>query len=424
MSQLCLVLFVLMLVCSCNGETPVFMLASGITASEDMCVTVDNGFVDVDGAEIGLEPCVAAIAAGDGRELWSFQPNGQMMNTAGEKCAGVGSDGNGVVMMSCDASQDSTWQAEGSGQLMVGNGCLSMTGSAPGSDNVAFASAVAATSTVDAAHGASMAVDRLSGSYWASRLGDVREPVVFTIDFGAIHKLQLGVITWEFPAKSFAISTTTDGTHWKEVYSTDVNSLFENRVPFGSRFAAKVKLELREPHPVYGRFEGQALYGINSILLSAVRLRPVLVDCSKAAEAADARDKFFMSHVGEYDLAASKALRSELPSLEAAKSSLAATISELAAVLPDLASCRQVGGFADLSEQTALIPEEVFGGNRSSFVQVSTGVGTKQFAGVGMPSLAQVAEKVDDQNGIDVEAVNALVGEARLSIMSARRALR
>ena len=43
-------------------------------------------------------------------------------------------------------------------------------------------------------------------------------------------------------------------------------------------------------------------------------------DCALAAKSADARDKYFETYVGEAAPGASKALRSELPSLEVGRS--------------------------------------------------------------------------------------------------------
>ena len=102
-------------------------------------------------------------------------------------------------------------------------------------------------------------------------------------------------------------------------------------------------------------------------------------DCAKAAKSKDARDKYFLAYVGQFDSGHETALRSELPSLQArqirvlialcarsaatppyagnlrvlhtplsgmqaAEASLAATVSELTSVLPKLASCGRAGG--------------------------------------------------------------------------------
>ena len=50
-----------------------------------------------------LEDCVAAISAGDGRELWTFQPNGQLVSAVGRTCVGVQEE-EAVLLMDCDAA--------------------------------------------------------------------------------------------------------------------------------------------------------------------------------------------------------------------------------------------------------------------------------------------------------------------------------
>ena len=122
------------------------------------------GQVTTEGAAVVLEECVRSVAAGDGRELWKLQPNGQLVNIVGGKCAGlVDNDvaSGHVALMDCDAalkSNDGRSQFEmlGRGQLKLarhGAFCLSHTGPGAGRRNVAAKAATTATSSFSAEHG-------------------------------------------------------------------------------------------------------------------------------------------------------------------------------------------------------------------------------------------------------------------------------
>ena len=74
------------------------------------------------------------------------------------------------------------------------------------------------------------------------------EPVVMTLDFGETLPLQRVEILWEFVAKSFAISTSSDGLSWAEVYATDLNGLKKTAVNLGHQSARKLRLIMREVH--------------------------------------------------------------------------------------------------------------------------------------------------------------------------------
>jgi hypothetical protein len=108
-----------------------------------------------------LEGCAGAVAAGDGRDLFSLQAGGQILNIAGGKCAGLRNadvaDGGELVFGDCDAA--SKWEVLGNGQLKLtapGDLCLSQSGLAPGRTDVAAKAAVMASSTANAiSHGSS-----------------------------------------------------------------------------------------------------------------------------------------------------------------------------------------------------------------------------------------------------------------------------
>ena len=111
------------------------------------------------------------------------------------------------------------------------------------------------------------------------------------------------------------------------------------------------------------------MYGIKALSVMTPSLRSVVEDCADASRSRDARDKYFQSYVGEAVSCSSKALRSELPSLEvraflckpcrylydlvrkwydlffaqAARAALAGVAGELVDTLPKLSSCGHGG---------------------------------------------------------------------------------
>ena len=75
---------------------------------------------------------------------------------------------------------------------------------------------------------------------------DPAGPVELTVDVGSQRKLSAVDIEWEFPAKSFALSVSTDGVKWSEVHSTDSNVLDSSHISLGLVPAAKIKLVMHE----------------------------------------------------------------------------------------------------------------------------------------------------------------------------------
>jgi len=303
-----------------NTSTPVFMLVAGVSSPEEMCLSESTG-------RIGLSSCAAAVAAGDGRELWSISDGGQLVNVASRKCASAPAGATTLSVSDCRGA--STWKLLADGQAQIGDRCLSQSGPGVGTENVAAHAAVAATSSANAAsHGAAAAVDADDTTFWASKLGDVG-PAAFTIDIGEARHINSVKIAWESIAQSFSVSVSSDGTRWTEVFATTVNVEKASDVPIGLT-AGKIRIDMSKP--LGGAKPGRPLFGIKTVVALAPRLAPSLDDCSGASSSKDARDRYFPVSVSDFDLSASATLHAELPALASARTSLSTALSEVAAL--------------------------------------------------------------------------------------------
>ena len=62
-----------------------FMLVSGVPAPDgELCVVARNGALEV-------QPCLAAIVAGDGAEIFSFGVDGELVSASSSACASLAS---------------------------------------------------------------------------------------------------------------------------------------------------------------------------------------------------------------------------------------------------------------------------------------------------------------------------------------------
>lgn len=328
------VLSSLVLLASAEAQraSPSFQLMSGITGP-DQCLSA------VGESAALFEPCGEAIAAGDGREVLSFESGGQLRNVVSGKCLEA-ADGH-VSFGQCGGKSGSAWSMSEDGQLKLAGGdmCLSQSGSFAGDEDVAHGAPVHATSTSEeSSHGAVKAVDGNEKTYWTSAL-DADGLQHFTVDFGASRTVVSAVIEWELPAMGFNLQLSTDGETWTDAFATDVNGLFTSRIYLGYAKAAKARLVLKKAHPVYGEFHGKKAFGIRRFAVIAPRLETVVEKCDVAAKSADARDKHFLAYVGDFNPCPSKELRAEVPTLESALTSLASASSKLAGKFPELGGC-------------------------------------------------------------------------------------
>jgi hypothetical protein len=397
------------------GNEP-FMIVSGITAPMEMCLAVTD--VKTIGANnaIDLVPCAAAIAAGDGREIFSMQSNGQLLSVFGNECVGLldnnAVSGGRLVLMGCDAALGagdgrSNFDFQGNGQVAIGlerGYCVSSSGDAVGNVNVASHAAVSATSTANApTHGAPMAVDGNEFTFWASSLIAAREPVEFIVDWGSDETLHSMQIFWEFRPKSFAISLASSNSPWEHMFATDVNVVWVTQIQLNT-LASKAKVRMVEVQPLDGE-----MYGIKTISLFARRLRTIVAGCAEAGRSKDARDKLFLSQVKTFQPEASKPYLNIVSQMEAAMASLSTAASELLVRLSKLGACSGV-------QQLAL-------GNKLS-VPFAAGKADMALLQQHMRNQMDAGAATGVQgNGSDLDSAKQMLAVARAAIMDIKRVL-
>jgi len=138
--------------------------------------------------------------------------------------------------------------------------------------------------------------------------------------------------------------------------------------------------------------------------------RLVVQDCSEADDNIDARDKFFMVAVPEYDPSASSVARESASLLTAAGAHLSGLLAELDAVVPSLSAC----GFA-----RSLVAARV---NQSAGAAQDHGsrrmaAKTNQRVDVATAAVSSIASKL----GVDTEGTGALIAKARSIISKVSR---
>ena len=91
-----------------------------------------------------------------------------------------------------------------------------------------------------------MAVDDDADTYWASKFDDTNTPVEYVIDFGEVQKLSSMELSWEFPARSFAVAASVDGEHFTDVYATDANVVKSSRISLDGAAARRLRISMLE----------------------------------------------------------------------------------------------------------------------------------------------------------------------------------
>ena len=310
-----------------------FLLVGGATSPEDTCLVAAKSHVAF------LDGCASAVSRLDGSEIWSLAPDGSLMSASSGQCLSLGDHGKDVKLLACDASA-AKWELQGNGQIKVAssNMCLTQTGLAPGLVDVASSASIMASSTLNAAHGAALAVDGLAATFWASRL-DEPEPVSLTVNLETPVPVVQVALEFEFVPSSFAVQISRDGASWVEVFATEANIVDKVHVPVEVGQAYGLKVVMTKPHATKGVLGGRSLYGVRSLKVMSPGMQAAVEPCATAGASLDARDKYFPVAVASFDPTRGVKLASEVVALEAAGVALSAAANDLATATPNMRKC-------------------------------------------------------------------------------------
>lgn len=402
-----------------TGGSPAFALVAGITAAEEQCLSVAGGAVHTAGAEVTLESCLSSIAAGDGRELWQFRDNGELENVVGKKCIEVA----GAKVLLGECGHGSSFDVTESGQLRLRSkdACLSQKGSFAGDEDIALKSPVHASSASDEFHGGYSAVDGQEASFWSSAANPAGS-VSIEFDFGEARHLKAVEIDWEHPAESFSIEVSQDGQTWATAFSTDVNSVFGTHEDLGFALARKARVVMKKTHPLYGLVAGRKYYAARRISFIAPRLTTIVEPCAAAAASHDARDRYFLSSIGQFDTCPAKEIRAALGGLNAARVGAAAVVSKLANRLPSTGACRGAAlasvGASDM-DMPSLVSVSRRGKTEIAAMKKTSGLNADTGA-----AAHKASELIATMNGISGAEIGNEIGAAKGVVIAARKALK
>lgn len=294
-------------------------IISGITAKKEVCLAAPLG------GGVEADTCAQAVGKKDGRDVFLLQEDGQINSMA--------QGGGGCVVLKHDKLRkpNDPWPVEigscdekGSGSetsrlkfevmpdnqfhvtnphLSGGPNCLSFKGSGPGQgiQDIGKNAVASATSTEDPdIHGPDRAVDGLDYSYWAGAAA-ADEPVVLSAHLDAPRILRGVDIHWEYPAKAFAVQASFEGPDWNTVFKTTNNSKLKNHidVQLGDHKVVGARLVMWQPLQKHGKSGN--LYAVRKFMINVPKLEPIIEPCPDSTAHRDARDKWFLNWVSEWN---------------------------------------------------------------------------------------------------------------------------
>ncbi|CDR96876.1 LCCL domain containing protein, putative [Babesia bigemina] len=297
---------------------PMFVIKSGIsTTLGEMCLQLEEGRTE-NNTRVVLDLCTHAIAAADGRDLWRHDSRQRLVSaiTSPPKCLTSVSPNKigALVITECNDEGDEQcrWEFMGNGQLALKNvSDLCMTQAALYEDKAGMGNLlnimkskiqIVASSTTDR-HGAELAMDGDVKTYWASELflDSNIHSVNLTINFGeSVHAARVR-IDWEYQPTTYIIEGSTDNIVFKELARNVSNSDHITIDTLAMKAFKQLRIVMLRPHHSMGKVEGGFVYGIREVEVLTSNMETVLGNCRAAANTPDARDKYFVSYVSEFE---------------------------------------------------------------------------------------------------------------------------
>merc|ERR1712032_949683 len=221
----------------------------------------------------------------------------------------------------------------------------------------------------------------------------------------------------EYPAKSFDVQVASGGS-WSSLFSTSNNNLNLTAISGHLVRGSKLRIRMREPHPVWGVLNGHALYGIKSIRAKAYTNRAIVRDCAEAGINKDARDKFFMTAVPDFDSSAVAGVKATAGLLVAAEQHLGALLARLHAQMPALNQCGSAGAL--FCKKAALVarhnPELAKACSMPNVSLASEVASRKRTFALGLSASDPTTEAITAINGhlrFDSDSLSALIATCR-----------
>ncbi|CRG94563.1 LCCL domain-containing protein, putative [Plasmodium gallinaceum] len=346
-----------------GGGNPYFLLLSGITSENEMCLQVEEGLINNDNTSVILDSCINALSSGDGRELWKTNSNNQIISAFSDppKCLSVinldNLENNKIVLYDClraleDGDGKSNWIFESNSQIRLQKSgeslCISQKniyGNVPGIHDILLNLDVSidSNSILDNDHNPDNTIDGNLNSYWASAtFADNYEHLVYlNLDLNKLVEISRIKIYWEYPPLHYNIEVSSDNQNFKVIVENLANPSHITIDTLKNIETRYIKISMIKPHPNHGKMEDQFLYGIRSIEVQANNLETVIEYCRDAANSDDARDKYFVEYITEFD----KDLTNKLINIEDDVSknvnSISNNLSKLEELLPSIETCLQ-----------------------------------------------------------------------------------